>query len=180
MRIVILMAAVLSAGLAGCVAGGTAPFVHNDPLRGQSKVTHAVNWHELAHRAIAALPSSGERLPVYVNSGPDVYEPSPFAQVYRQFLEEELLKANYPVAQTAGAGITIEFNIHPLEYPHTVRTWRGETNAEVVVSTRVADRNHVHYLRTETVYVRPVDLTLYTAPEPGLPIVMLPVNPRDH
>lgn len=177
----IALTALVAVALAGCetVPGGTAPFVSRDPVKYQSKTTHAVNWQELAGRAVAAMPNpGGEKPPVYVNIGSYVDGDAPFAVVYKQFLEEALLKANYPVVQSAAtAGTVIDFDIHPLAY--NLIPAGEDTNTEIVVSTRVADGGHLHFLHTETVYVRPEDMELY-APTPGLAVATLPVNGVSH
>jgi hypothetical protein len=189
MRVKIAIAAVLAVALAGCettVPGGTAPFVSDDAAKWQSKVTHAVNWQELADRAVAGLPTWPEKFPVFVETGPYMDPNSPFAAVYGQFLQEALLRANYPVVRTrADARIKIGFDLHPLVYPELVPVGH-DTSAEIVVSTRIEDEHHVHYLRTETVYVKPSDLNFYYTPPPpppeevGLPVATLPVHAVSH
>ena len=125
-------------------------------------------------------PSGGvDKLPAYVRAGPSTDPNAAFAQVYKQFLEEELLRANYAVVQSpANAGMVVEFDIHPLMYPELIPVGE-DTNTEIVVSTRVADGDHLHFLHTETVYVQPEDLELY-APTPGLAVADLPVAGVSH
>jgi hypothetical protein len=184
MRAKIVFAALIAATLAACetetVPGGTAPFVSRDPIKFQSKVTHAVNWQEMAQRAVTAIPWSGpgaDKLPAYVKLGDNVPPDSPFADAYHHFLQEELLKANYPVVQQeADAHIVIDFDIRPLIYPDITTTNGEDTPTEIVVTTRIADREHVHYLKTETIYVKPTDLAQYAPPPAELPVATLPVN----
>lgn len=56
----------------------------------------------------------------------------------------------------------------------------GSTNAEVVVVSKIISpsTNNLHFVRSQTFYVRPSDLPLYLAPEPGWPVVPLRVSGR--
>jgi hypothetical protein len=78
-------------------------------------------------------------------------------------------------ALAAGWGVGLVFDF--------LAALNDTTNAEVILTTKIEDRENVHYLRTETFYVKPTDLTFYMPPpedEPGLPVVTLPVTPASY
>lgn len=56
----------------------------------------------------------------------------------------------------------------------------GKTDAEVVVTSRITSprTNNFHFVRSQTFYVRPSDLTFYLPPEPGWPVMPLRVSGR--
>lgn len=62
----------------------------------------------------------------------------------------------------------------------TVTALDGATDAEVVVVSKVLSpkTNNLHFVRSQTFYVRPSDLALYMAPEPGLPVLPLRISSR--
>lgn len=61
-----------------------------------------------------------------------------------------------------------------------VAALNGATDAEVVVTSRITSprTENFHFVRSQTFYVRPVDLDMYRPPEPGWPVVPLPVIGR--
>jgi len=56
----------------------------------------------------------------------------------------------------------------------------GVTDAEVVVTSRIVvpGNPNFHFIRSQTFYVRPVDLAFYRSQEPGWPVVPLRVSGR--
>ena len=54
------------------------------------------------------------------------------------------------------------------------------TDAEVVVTSKIISprTNNLHFVRSETFYVRPTDFPLYLPPAPGFPVVPLRVSSR--
>jgi hypothetical protein len=103
------LAAALSLG--GCVS----PLVTPNPLTMQYKVTNAVNWQQIAQRAVLAIPKSDNLQAVYVDAGG--VGGAEFGGIYKRFLEEQLYLAGYPVVNTPeGAGIILSYEVAPLHY----------------------------------------------------------------
>ncbi len=56
----------------------------------------------------------------------------------------------------------------------------GSADAEVVVTSKITSpqTSNLHFVRTQTFYVRPSDLPFYLAPAPGYPVVPLRISSR--
>lgn len=56
----------------------------------------------------------------------------------------------------------------------------GAQDAEVIVTSKIItpNTNNLHWARTQTIYVRPMDLPFYLPSQPGFPVIPLRVSNR--
>jgi hypothetical protein len=112
MRVKSLLAVLLSTAM---VAGCAEPLVDLPPISFQYKVQHVRDWRALADRAADTFAASLHTTPpnVFVAPGPS---DMPFAEAYRDCLEQSLMKRGFTVVRSAAGAEVISFNVRTYLY----------------------------------------------------------------
>lgn len=110
-----MLAATLLSLAAFAVAGCAAPLVKPKAPTFQPKAAHVVDWSDLAQRTARRFANSfrGNTPAVYVAPGP---ADMPFAAAYRNLLEQDLLRRQLRVQETAVGAVVLRFQVQTFLY----------------------------------------------------------------
>lgn len=110
-RLAAALISVAALGLAGCAA----PLVTPKPPTFQPKADHVADWSDLAGRTAQRFAAGfhGNAPAVYVAPGP---ADMPFAAAYRNMMEQELLRRNFRVQETAAGAVVLRFEVQTFLY----------------------------------------------------------------